>query len=175
MTTTPSMEDYLERIYKLVQKKGYARVVDIAELLDFKPSSVTRMVQRLADEGFLEYERYRGIVLTEKGRQLGRVMERRHESLDEFLRLIGVQDEQALWQDVEGIEHHVSPETMAAIRSLVAFFKQHPSCYRELCEFQRAQGLRGAAGPGQGQGQDGAAMPAGGGQRSAAAADPEAE
>jgi Mn-dependent DtxR family transcriptional regulator len=136
------MEDYLERIYKLEEKKGYARVVDIAESLDFAPSSVTRMVQRLADEGYLEYERYRGIILTDKGRELGRRMSRRHESLDEFLRMIGVADEDTLWRDVEGIEHHVSPETMAAIRSLTAFLKSDGACYKRLRAFQKEQGVR---------------------------------
>ncbi len=135
--TTASREDYLERIYRLEQQKGYARVVDIAASLAFAPSSVTRMVQRLAEQGYVRYERYRGVVLTEKGREVGRRMSRRHDSLERFLRLIGVRDERTIWTDVEGIEHHVSPETMARIRSLTAFLSADPACLARLRAFQR--------------------------------------
>lgn len=133
---TPSMEDYLERIYQLMQEKGYARVVDIAELLKVQSPSVTRMVQKLADEGYLEYEKYRGIVLTQKGEHLGKAVKRRHKTLAEFLRLAGVEDEATVFKDVEGIEHHVSPATMDAIRSLVHFFQECPKCHDELKAFQ---------------------------------------
>lgn len=132
---TRSMEDYLERIYELIQAKGYARVVDIAGLLKVQSPSVTRMVQKLADEGYLEYEKYRGIVLTQKGAELGRAVEGRHRTLTQFLRLIGVGDEKTVFQDVEGIEHHVSPETMEAIRTLVRFFGERKQCHAELKEF----------------------------------------
>ncbi len=133
---TPSMEDYLERIYQLMQEKGYARVVDIANLLNVQSPSVTRMIQKLADEDFLQYEKYRGIVLTPKGEHLGKSVKRRHKTLAEFLRQIGVTDEETVFKDVEGIEHHVSPATMDAIRSLVHFFEENPRCHEELKEFQ---------------------------------------
>lgn len=142
MAATPSMEDYLERIYQLMQDKGYARVVDIADLLNVQSPSVTRMVQKLADEGFLEYEKYRGIVLTPKGEHLGKSVKRRHKTLAEFLRLIGVTDETTVFKDVEGIEHHVSPATMEAIRSLVHFFQECPSCHEQLRAFQEGRGSR---------------------------------
>jgi Mn-dependent DtxR family transcriptional regulator len=134
---TPSMEDYLERIYQLMQEKGYARVVDIANLLNVQSPSVTRMIQKLADEQYLEYEKYRGIVLTPKGEHLGKAVKRRHKTLTEFLRLIGVTDEETVFKDVEGIEHHVSPATMDAIRSLVHFFQEVPSCHEELKKFRK--------------------------------------
>ena len=60
-------EDYLERIHELIEEKGYARVVDIASSLRVKQASVTSMVQKLAELGYLNYEKYRGLVLTEKG------------------------------------------------------------------------------------------------------------
>ncbi len=130
------MEDYLERIYQLMQEKGYARVVDIANLLNVQSPSVTRMIQKLADEDFLQYERYRGIVLTPKGEQLGKSVKRRHKALSEFLRIAGVEDEQTIWKDVEGIEHHVSPATMEAIRTLVHFFQEDEGAHRALKEFR---------------------------------------
>lgn len=133
---TPSMEDYLERIYQLMQEKGYARVVDIANLLNVQSPSVTRMIQKLADEQYLEYEKYRGIVLTEKGEKLGKAVKGRHRTLAEFMRQIGVKDEETVFKDVEGIEHHVSPVTMEAIRSVVHFFQECPKCHEELRDFQ---------------------------------------
>ena len=148
---TPSMEDYLERIYQLMQEKGYARVVDIASLLNVQSPSVTRMIQKLADEQYLEYEKYRGIVLTPKGEKLGKAVKGRHRTLADFLRQIGVKDEETVFKDVEGIEHHVSPATMDAIRSLVQFFKDCPKCHEDLREYQekraRAAGGDGASEP----------------------------
>src|SRR5262245_50544297 len=67
-----STEDYLERINELFESKGYARVVDIATNLQVSQPSVTAMVQRMADAGYLKYEKYRGILLTEKGRLVAR-------------------------------------------------------------------------------------------------------
>jgi len=65
--TTAAVEDYLERIRELIQKKGYARVVDIAAELKISQASVTTMVQRLDGEGLVKYEKYRGMVLTGAG------------------------------------------------------------------------------------------------------------
>src|SRR4051794_12102080 len=144
------MEDYLERIYQLMQEKGYARVVDIANLLNVQSPSVTRMIQKLADEQYLEYEKYRGIVLTPKGEHLGKAVKRRHKTLTEFLRMIGVTDEETVFKDVEGIEHHVSPATMEAIRSLVHFFQDVPACHEQLRRFQQESGgARGGGAPSQ--------------------------
>ena len=64
--TTPTMEDYIEVIYSLVKNKGYARSADIAEKLEVYPSTVTKMLKKLDVEGYIVYEKYRGIALTEK-------------------------------------------------------------------------------------------------------------
>jgi len=129
---TPSMEDYLERIYMLVHEKGYARVASIAEMLDVQAPSVTRMVQKLAEEGYVNYEKYRGITLTEKGSDIGGRLQNRHTVLSEFLRMIGVTSEDVIWRDVEGIEHHVSPGTMRRIERLVKFFQDNPEVVERL-------------------------------------------
>ncbi len=99
---TPSMEDYLERIYQLIDEKGYARVSDIAEGLEVHPSSVTKMIQKLDKDEYLVYEKYRGLILTSKGKKIGKRLVDRHQLLEEFLRLIGV-EESRIYQDVEGI------------------------------------------------------------------------
>src|SRR5690606_76276 len=114
---------YLETIYHLIQEKGYARVSDIAEALELQPSSVTRMIQRLDEQDYVNYERYRGLVLTQKGETIGRQMRRRHRTLERFLRLLGVVDEDVVQRDVEGIEHHISMDTLHAIQHLVNFLE----------------------------------------------------
>lgn len=135
---TPSIEDYLERIYELVEEKGYARVSDIASSLDVQPSSVTRMVQRLDTQEYLVYEKYRGLTLTPKGLELGRRIKERHALLEDFLRMLGVR-ESDVQRDVEGIEHHVSPGTVAAIEDLVRFFRLHPEWRATFLDYRAQQ------------------------------------
>lgn len=134
--TTPSMEDYLEKIFELIRQKGYARVSDIAEQLGLQPSSVTKMVQKLAEAGYIHYERYRGLVLTDAGQALGEQLQERHRMLAEFLRLLSVPEE-TIQKDVEGIEHHVSPVTLDRMHELVNFFREHPGVRAALAEFRR--------------------------------------
>ncbi|GAX89214.1 transcriptional regulator MntR [Effusibacillus lacus] len=133
---TPSMEDYLEKIYELMKEKGYARVSDIASSLSVQPSSVTKMIQKLDEQNYVTYEKYRGIILTPRGEQLGRNMKQRHKMLEGFLRMLGVSEE-TIEKDVEGIEHHVSPGTMNSLRSLVLFFEDYPECLEEFREFRQ--------------------------------------
>ena len=120
---TPSMEDYIEQIFILIDKKGYARVSDIAEALSVHPSSVTKMVQKLDKDEYLIYERYRGLVLTAKGKKIGKRLVERHDLLEEFLRIIGVKEEH-IYEDVEGIEHHLSWNSIDRIADLVEYFNE---------------------------------------------------
>lgn len=119
------MEDYIEQIYLLMNTKGYARVTDIAEALLVHPSSVTKMIQKLDKDNFVNYERYRGFVLTEKGNKVGERLVFRHDLLEEFLEIIGV-DEDKIYDDVEGIEHHLSWNAVDRIADLVEYFKEDP-------------------------------------------------
>src|SRR5262249_23173500 len=119
-TPSQSAEDYLERIHELIEEKGYARVVDIASSLQVKQASVTGMVQKLGELGYLNYEKYRGLVLTEKGRAVACTIQKRHETLSRFFSLLGI-DREAQQQDIEGIEHHLSSETVETLSDLAAF------------------------------------------------------
>jgi len=83
------MEDYLEQISGLIEEKGYARVVDIAERLSISQASVTNMVKRLDAEGLVNYEKYRGMTLTDRGQEVADYIIRRHELLTRFLQLFG--------------------------------------------------------------------------------------
>jgi len=122
---TPSMEDYLECIYKLMEQKGYARVSDIAEVLQVHPSSATKMIQKLDKDNYLIYEKYRGLILTANGRKIGKRLLLRHNLLEQMLKLIGVREEN-IHKDVEGIEHHLSWDSITCIESLVEYFRRDP-------------------------------------------------
>ena len=121
-----AVEDYLERILELINTKGYARVADIARSLDISQASVTNMIQRLDAEGLLKYEKYRGLVLTTAGETLAKNITRRHRLLTDFLNLFGL-DEQVIFHDVEGMEHHISPPTVRAIQALTAQLERQPA------------------------------------------------
>jgi Mn-dependent DtxR family transcriptional regulator len=133
---TPSMEDYIEQIYLLIENKGYARVSDIAEALSVHPSSVTKMVQKLDKDDYLVYEKYRGLVLTPKGNKVGKRLVYRHELLEQFLRVIGVKEEH-IYEDVEGIEHHLSWDSIDRIGDLVQFFEEEEDRLEDLRDVQK--------------------------------------
>jgi Mn-dependent DtxR family transcriptional regulator len=117
---TDRMEDYLEVIYELIKQKNYATPIDISESLNVSSPSVTKMVQRLYEQGYLNYEKYRGISLTQQGTSVAMNIHNRHSLLTEFLIMIGVNKDIANI-DAEGIEHHVHPETL---KKLEEFLKQ---------------------------------------------------
>jgi Mn-dependent DtxR family transcriptional regulator len=117
------MEDYLEIIYELVQHKGYATLADVAEYLNVRPPSVTMMMRRLDQSGLLNYEKYRGIRLTEKGMDIAKIIhDDRHSVLSEFLKMIGVSEKIAN-EDAESMEHHLHTQTMQRLTELMRILK----------------------------------------------------
>ena len=129
--SSAAVEDYLERILELINRKGYARVVDIASALNISQASVTNMVQRLDAEGLLNYEKYRGLILTAAGKRLARNIAHRHQLLTDFLKLLGL-DERVIYHDVEGMEHHISPSTLRAIAALTKQLRRRPAMLSQL-------------------------------------------
>jgi len=129
--SSAAVEDYLERILELINTKGYARVVDIASSLGISQASVTNMVQRLDAEGLLKYEKYRGLALTTAGELLARNITHRHQILTDFLKLLGLDDE-LIYHDVEGMEHHISPLTLHAIEMLTAQIRKQPALLQRV-------------------------------------------
>jgi Mn-dependent DtxR family transcriptional regulator len=136
-TPSSAVEDYLERILELINTKGYARVVDIAQSLKISQASVTNMVQRLDAEGLLNYEKYRGLVLTTAGETLAKNITRRHQLLTDFLKLFEL-DDQIIYHDVEGMEHHISQPTLRAIEALTAQLQRHPALLARIREQSHA-------------------------------------
>ncbi|MBI2518624.1 MAG: transcriptional regulator MntR [Opitutae bacterium] len=137
--TSVAAEDYLEKIEQLIARKGYARVVDIAAELKISQASVTAMVQKLDAEGFVKYEKYRGMVLTSSGLEVARRIAHRHALLTEFLHAIGVTDEKVIYDDVEGMEHHISPETFRAIEALTRYLERNPSVVAKAAAAARTE------------------------------------
>jgi Mn-dependent DtxR family transcriptional regulator len=129
--SSAAVEDYLERILELINRKGYARVVDIASALEISQASVTNMVQRLDAEGLLKYEKYRGLILTGAGKRLARKIAHRHRLLTDFFKLLGL-DERVIYHDVEGMEHHISPSTLRAIAALTEQLRRRPAMLSQL-------------------------------------------
>jgi len=123
------VEDYLEVVYDLIETKGYARASDIAERLDVKPPSVTSMIKKLDDMGLVVYERYRGLKLTDKGKQMARFSRQKHSTITKFLQVLGVREKIAAL-DAEGIEHHLHRETIDRIKLFVDFVGKHPSWFK---------------------------------------------
>src|SRR5260370_2666658 len=122
---TSRLEDDTEAIYRLSHEKGYASTVDLSDMLQVKPPTVSTMVGNLAKKGYLVHEPYRGMKLTEKGKKAAKSVISRHGIISEFLALIGV-EEGTPHQDTEGIEHYIQPITVHKIAKLVEFLRQHP-------------------------------------------------
>jgi len=120
-----SEESYVETIHSLIREHGYARVSDIAETLNVKPPSVTSMLQKLDEQKFVNYTRYRGVILTPKGKSLAATLERRHKALKQFLIMIGVREKTAE-KDACEIEHKVNRETVEKLAKFVDFVQSAP-------------------------------------------------
>ena len=87
-----SVEDYLEAVYNIILRKGYARTKDIAEELNVTSPSVSAMLKKLQKEELIFYEKYGGVTMTLKGEKLAKVIKHRHDTLTKFLKIIMVSD-----------------------------------------------------------------------------------
>lgn len=116
---TELIEDYVELIADLIDTKGEARAVEVARRLGVRQATVGKMVGRLRELGLIESEPYRAIFLTDEGRRMAEASRERHAVVLRFLRAIGVSEETAM-ADAEGIEHHVSEETLQAFQRVAA-------------------------------------------------------
>ena len=108
---TENTEDYLELIAELLNSKGEARIVDIADSLGIAQATANKTIQRLQSQGYIKREPYRSIFLTLKGQKIASDSKKKHNIVYNFLVNLGL-DKSTASEDAEGIEHHVSKKTL---------------------------------------------------------------
>ena len=116
-------EDYLRSIYEIVECKGFARIKDIAKEMKLKPSTVVEMVKKLHSGGFIHYEKYGGVTLTPRGREIAKAIKERHDIFKRFLELILVPEDIAL-KDSHILEHQLDPKTILQFARFVRFITE---------------------------------------------------
>lgn len=131
---TYAMEDYLEMIYRHSLQDGYIRINVLSELLNVKPSSATKMVQKLTAMDLLDYKKYGIILLTNKGKKIGEFLLKRHNIIEKFLKTIGVKEN--ILVQTELIEHNVSNSTLNSINILNTFFENNPDILEKFIYFK---------------------------------------
>ena len=114
--STETAEDYVEAVALILDEKQVCRLVDLASHFGVSHVTAGRIVARLTKEGLFETEPYAPILLTSRGRKLAAFSKERHDVVFQFLVSLGI-DELTANIDAEGIEHHVSPKTLAAFRA----------------------------------------------------------
>ncbi len=131
---TSAMEDYLEMIYRGIQAEEYIRINMLSEMLNVKPSSATKMVQKLSELGLLKYQKYGIIFLTDKGKEIGEFLLKRHNIIQSFLEMIGIKED--LLVETELIEHNISSNTLNNIKILNDFFETRPEILKLFRDFK---------------------------------------
>ncbi|MGI6538948.1 MAG: metal-dependent transcriptional regulator [Caldicoprobacterales bacterium] len=131
---TSSMEDYMEMIYRICLKNGYVRINTLAELLNVQAPSVSRVVEKLKARKLINYEKYGVIQLTDKGKEVGAFLLKRHITVETFLKHLGVKE---TLMDTELIEHNISMETYEKMILFNLFMQRHPEILREYNDFIR--------------------------------------
>lgn len=129
---SPSLEDYLEEIYRFSQSHEVVRVSDIASCLGVTMPSVNRAIRKLSNGKYLVYKRYKELVLTEKGRRLGKFLVERNRILQEFLKMIGSQCN--ISAEAEAMEHYLSLPTIKSFENLLEFFRLNQEYYARFLE-----------------------------------------
>jgi Mn-dependent DtxR family transcriptional regulator len=131
---TESMEDYLEMFYRIVERQGYIRSAELSEAIKVQPSSVTRMLQKLHAAGYISYEKYHNIALTNEGLIYGRFLVWRDETLKSFFRLFG--EAANVEEQVEGVEHYITPAAMKIFQMLIFYFREDPQRLAGMKKYQ---------------------------------------
>jgi len=144
------VEDYLKAVHEIIDQKGYARVKDISRNLGVKPSTVVEMMRKLHDRGFVVYEKYGGITLTSRGKEVAEAVKMRHSTFRKFLEIILVPEDIAA-KDAHVLEHRLDPKTILQFTRFVEFITQTTAADRPkfvgkwIEQFQRYCGEERAA------------------------------
>ena len=138
---TASMEDYLEMIYRIYEVNGYVRINELAQSLNVKPSSATKMVQKLKELNLLNYERYGVITLNIDGIEIGKKLLNRHKTVECFLKILGVKEKYIL-EETEKIEHTINKETLCCIEDFIDYVSINNDFSEEYRSFRRNKYLK---------------------------------
>lgn len=134
---SPSLEDYLEELYRFSLSKEVVRVTDISQKLHVSLPSVSKALCKLKAGEYINYQPYGVINLTDIGRKRGKFLVERNRLLQEFLTLICVECDIAV--EVEGMEHYFSRKTIDAIQIWVNFMKKNPEHYQSFLVYVEKQ------------------------------------
>jgi DtxR family Mn-dependent transcriptional regulator len=129
-------EDYLRGLHEIVERKGYARIKDVAKEVGVQPSSAVEMMKKLDRKELIRYEKYGGITLTPEGEKIGQAIRERHETFKKFLEIILVPEDIAL-RDAHVLEHRLDPKTILQFARFVEFITgtpKHPRFVRRWME-----------------------------------------
>ncbi|PDM26717.1 metal-dependent transcriptional regulator [Candidatus Bathyarchaeota archaeon] len=118
-------EDYLRGIYEITRRKAFARIKDIAKELGVRPSTAVEMVRKLHREGFVVYEKYGGVTLTPRGKEIAEAVKERHETFRKLLEILLVPEDIAL-KDSHVLEHQLDPKTIQQFTRFVRFISEAP-------------------------------------------------
>lgn len=138
---TASAEDYLEMIYRLSMETGFTRIHELSQSLNVQPPSATKMVQRLAELNLLKYEKYGVIMLGEDGKKLGKILLKRHETIENLLRILGIQEDNIL-EETEKVEHTISVQTVKCFDDYINFLGENSDIAIRFKEYRDNEGNR---------------------------------
>lgn len=127
---TASMEDYIEMIYRLSNEIGFTRVGDLSKALNVKPASITNMIKKLDELSLVCYERYGYIKLTDEGKIYGEYLLYRHNTIEKFLKTIGVSKN--VLEETEKIEHVLNKDTFQRIENFINIIDNYPIIKEKL-------------------------------------------
>lgn len=139
---SPSLEDYLEEIYRFSLHSNVVRVSDIADCLNVTLPSVNNAIRKLHEKNYLIYKKYKDLVLTEKGRRVGKFLVDRNNILQKFLKVINSQCD--IKAEAEAMEHYLTLPTIRAIENLLDFLESNRECrekFLEHCRYRKKKGL----------------------------------
>ena len=122
---TASMEDYLEMVYRLSMNTGFVRIHELSDALSVQPPSATKMVQKLNEIGLLKYEKYGYIMLEEKGKKIGGALLKRHNTIEDLLKILGI-SKNTILAETEKVEHTLCEETVKCIEEFIGFVRSSP-------------------------------------------------
>jgi DtxR family Mn-dependent transcriptional regulator len=137
---TPSLEDYLEEVYRFSLTTESIRATDLSKKLAVSRPSVSKALMRLKEKEYILYQPYGTIELTNKGKTLGSFLVERNRLLQEFLFLICAQCDIAA--EAEAMEHYLSKETIEALQALVKFIRNKPGLYDEFQIYMKDEARR---------------------------------